>query len=105
MRGRVAAAILGCAGLILLAGCAAGDPDPDPTRTAPAAVPTAAATERPVALVADGSAEDNLAIFADVTERVFDVYGDDTWVYPGHGSDTTLGAERPHLEEWRERGW
>jgi hypothetical protein len=26
-------------------------------------------------------------------------------VYPGHGDDTTLGDERPHLEEWRERGW
>jgi hypothetical protein len=26
-------------------------------------------------------------------------------VYPGHGSDTTIGAERPHLEEWRQRGW
>jgi hypothetical protein len=23
---------------------------------------------------------------------------------PGHGNDTTLGAERPHLKEWRERG-
>jgi glyoxylase-like metal-dependent hydrolase (beta-lactamase superfamily II) len=41
----------------------------------------------------------------DVTGRVFDAYGDDTVVYPGHGDDTTLGAERPHLEEWRERGW
>ena len=30
---------------------------------------------------------------------------DETWVYPGHGDDTTLGAERPHLAEWRERGW
>lgn len=30
---------------------------------------------------------------------------DDTWVYPGHGDDTTLGAERPHLREWRARGW
>jgi len=30
---------------------------------------------------------------------------DDAWVYPGHGKDTTLGAERPHLAEWRERGW
>ena len=39
------------------------------------------------------------------TERVFDVYDDDTWVYPGHGKDTTLGAGRPHLEEWRARGW
>jgi len=44
-------------------------------------------------------------LFADVTSRVFDVYDDDTWVYPGHGDDTTLGAERPHLEEWRARGW
>ena len=44
-------------------------------------------------------------LIADVTERVFDVYDDDTWVYPGHGDDTVLGTERPHLSEWRERGW
>ena len=37
--------------------------------------------------------------------EVFGVYGDDTVVYPGHGKDTTLGAERPSLPEWRERGW
>jgi glyoxylase-like metal-dependent hydrolase (beta-lactamase superfamily II) len=30
---------------------------------------------------------------------------DDTWIYPGHGNDSTLGAERPHLGEWRARGW
>jgi glyoxylase-like metal-dependent hydrolase (beta-lactamase superfamily II) len=41
----------------------------------------------------------------DVSTRVFDRFGDDTVVYPGHGDDTTLGAERPHLAEWRERGW
>ncbi len=41
----------------------------------------------------------------DVSSRVFDVYPDSTVVYPGHGDDTTLGAERPHLAEWRERGW
>lgn len=41
----------------------------------------------------------------DVTTRVFDVHPDSTVVYPGHGDDTTLGAERPHLQEWRERGW
>jgi glyoxylase-like metal-dependent hydrolase (beta-lactamase superfamily II) len=29
----------------------------------------------------------------------------DTLVLPGHGLDTTIGAERPHLEEWAERGW
>jgi glyoxylase-like metal-dependent hydrolase (beta-lactamase superfamily II) len=45
------------------------------------------------------------SLFRDVTLRLFDVYDDDTWVYPGHGKDTTLGAERPHLEEWRARGW
>lgn len=41
----------------------------------------------------------------DVQTRVFDVYGDETWVYPGHGDDTILGVERPHLAEWRERCW
>jgi glyoxylase-like metal-dependent hydrolase (beta-lactamase superfamily II) len=40
-----------------------------------------------------------------VSARLFDVYDDSTIVYPGHGDDTTLGAERPHLAEWRERGW
>ncbi len=44
-------------------------------------------------------------LLADVTTRIFDVYPDDTWVYPGHGWDTNLGTERPHLAEWRERGW
>ena len=45
------------------------------------------------------------SLYADVTSRVFDRYDDETWVYPGHGGDTTLGAERFHLDEWRERGW
>jgi glyoxylase-like metal-dependent hydrolase (beta-lactamase superfamily II) len=45
------------------------------------------------------------SLFGDVTSRIFDVYGDDTVVHPGHGLLTTLGEERPHLEEWRERGW
>jgi glyoxylase-like metal-dependent hydrolase (beta-lactamase superfamily II) len=44
-------------------------------------------------------------LLGDVQTRIFDVYDDDTWVYPGHGADTTLGAERPHLQQWRERGW
>ena len=26
-------------------------------------------------------------------------------VYPGHGDDTTLGAERPQLSNWKQRGW
>ena len=41
----------------------------------------------------------------DVEARIFDRLPDDTWFYPGHGDDSTLGAERPHLPEWRERGW
>ena len=44
-------------------------------------------------------------LFADVSERLFDRFGDDAIVYPGHGAETTLGAERPALPEWRERGW
>ena len=44
-------------------------------------------------------------LYRDVTAKIFDRYDDDTWIYPGHGGDTTLGAERPHLAEWRERGW
>lgn len=44
-------------------------------------------------------------LLGDVTRRVFDVYDDSTVVYPGHGDDTTLGTERPHLAEWKERGW
>ncbi|GAA1000173.1 MBL fold metallo-hydrolase [Nocardiopsis sp. NPDC006198] len=51
------------------------------------------------------SDEDFRTLFGDVEERVFGALADDTWVYPGHGADTTLGAERPHLGEWRERGW
>ena len=45
------------------------------------------------------------SLYADVTSRIFDRYDDDTWIYPGHGADTTLRLERPHLAEWRERGW
>lgn len=45
------------------------------------------------------------SLLNDVTERLFGRLPDATWVYPGHGRDTTLGAERPHLGEWRERGW
>ncbi len=30
---------------------------------------------------------------------------DDTLVFPGHGLDTTIGTERPHLAAWRRRGW
>ncbi|GAB5080755.1 MBL fold metallo-hydrolase [Arthrobacter sp. AD-310] len=45
------------------------------------------------------------SLLSDVTERLFGTYPDTAVVHPGHGKPTTLGAERPHLEEWRERGW
>ena len=41
----------------------------------------------------------------EVETKVFDRLPDDTWFYPGHGNDSTIGAERPHLGEWRERGY
>ena len=51
------------------------------------------------------SPEDFTSLLDDVSTRVFDVLPDDTWFYPGHGDDSVLGAERPHLAEWRARGW
>ena len=44
-------------------------------------------------------------LFSDVRAKLFDRLPDETWVYPGHGNDTTLGAERPSLPDWFERGW
>lgn len=50
--------------------------------------------------------EDNFAsLINDVETKLFGRLPDETWVYPGHGSDTTLGAERPSLAAWRARGW
>ncbi len=44
-------------------------------------------------------------LISDVRERLFAAYPDDTVVHPGHGKPTTLGSERPHLDEWAARGW
>jgi glyoxylase-like metal-dependent hydrolase (beta-lactamase superfamily II) len=52
-----------------------------------------------------GSPEDFQRLLGDVRTKVFDRLPDETWVYPGHGDDTTLGAQRPHLDEWAARGW
>ncbi|MET9297157.1 MBL fold metallo-hydrolase [Streptomyces sp. NPDC003077] len=52
-----------------------------------------------------GNANNFTRLIDDVESKLFDPLPDETWVYPGHGADTTLGAERPHLAEWRERGW
>jgi glyoxylase-like metal-dependent hydrolase (beta-lactamase superfamily II) len=45
------------------------------------------------------------SLINDVERKLFDRLPDDTWFYPGHGKDSTLGAERPHIAEWRARGW
>lgn len=43
-------------------------------------------------------------IITSVDRRLFTLPGE-TLVLPGHGLDTTVGTERPHLDEWVERGW
>jgi glyoxylase-like metal-dependent hydrolase (beta-lactamase superfamily II) len=45
------------------------------------------------------------SLIGDVERKLFDRLPDETWFYPGHGADSTLGAERPALPEWRARGW
>ena len=52
-----------------------------------------------------GNADNHRRIMDGLEARIFGRLRDDTWVYPGHGDDTTLGRERPHLAEWRARGW
>jgi glyoxylase-like metal-dependent hydrolase (beta-lactamase superfamily II) len=52
-----------------------------------------------------GDAERFTSLINDVEAKLFNELPDETWVYPGHGSDTTLGKERPNLPEWRARGW
>jgi len=49
--------------------------------------------------------EDFNSLMGDLETKIFGPFPDETWVYPGHGADTTLGAERPSLPEWRARGW
>lgn len=51
------------------------------------------------------SPPDFASLIDDVERKLFDRLPDETWVYPGHGDDTTLGAERPNLAKWRARGW
>lgn len=51
------------------------------------------------------SESDFIRLFNDVKEKIFDRLPDETVVRPGHGQPTTVGAERPHLDEWWERRW
>lgn len=52
-----------------------------------------------------GDPERFTSLINDVERKLFDQLPDETWFYPGHGDDSTLGAERPSLPEWRARGW
>jgi glyoxylase-like metal-dependent hydrolase (beta-lactamase superfamily II) len=52
-----------------------------------------------------GDADAFVQLIDDVEDRIFRRLPDETWFYPGHGDDSVLGRERPHLAEWRERGW
>jgi len=45
------------------------------------------------------------AIITSIDERLLARFGPTTLVLPGHGADTTIGAEHPHLQEWIDRGW
>jgi glyoxylase-like metal-dependent hydrolase (beta-lactamase superfamily II) len=44
-------------------------------------------------------------IIRSIDERLFSTLPADTIVLPGHGDDTTIGNERPNLQEWVDRGW
>ena len=52
-----------------------------------------------------GDADAFAQLITEVETKIFDRLPDETWFYPGHGDDGRLGDERPHLAEWRERGW
>lgn len=51
------------------------------------------------------SPADFTSLLDGVEHQLFDVFDDDTVVWPGHGDPTTLGAERAELPAWRARGW
>ena len=51
-----------------------------------------------------GEARTEGGIALEIDRKLF-VLAPDTIVLPGHGLDTTVGNERPHLDEWVERGW
>ena len=44
-------------------------------------------------------------IIESIERRIFTALPAGTIVMPGHGLDTTIGVELPHLDEWIARGW
>ncbi|MHB8295264.1 MAG: MBL fold metallo-hydrolase [Acidimicrobiales bacterium] len=53
----------------------------------------------------DGDMQRFTTLMDGLERQVFAALPDSTWVYPGHGADTTIGAERPSVPAWRARGW
>ena len=51
------------------------------------------------------SPQDFTSLMDDLEAKIFGEFDDEAVVHPGHGDDTTLGVERPHLDEWRQRRW
>ena len=54
---------------------------------------------------ATGRSHSDFPTIIESIERRLFTFPDTTIVLPGHGVDTTIGNERPHLSEWVERGW
>ena len=48
---------------------------------------------------------DFATIIGSIDELIFSRHAPETIVMPGHGDDTTIGRESPHLAEWIDRGW
>lgn len=54
---------------------------------------------------ATGRSFSDFPTIVDSLRRLFDLLPAATIVHTGHGDSTTLGVERPHLQEWADRGW
>jgi len=54
---------------------------------------------------ASNSYGDFPTIIRSIEDRILSRFTPETIVLPGHGDDTTVGRERPHLQEWVDRGW
>jgi glyoxylase-like metal-dependent hydrolase (beta-lactamase superfamily II) len=44
-------------------------------------------------------------IIRSIEDRLFASLQPDVLILPGHGDRSTIGTERPHLQEWIDRGW
>ena len=53
----------------------------------------------------NNNATDFATIITSIDERIFGAFADDVTIWPGHGVESTIGNERPHLDEWVARGW